>query len=175
MPGLAFLAAAATRALDLLLLPLCLACDETVGGMATLCANSWPHPVHRGSPVRKLRRAVRHSCHGWDAMRRMPDTNTALSCGARAGCLDASRRAGDLLADADALVRVPLHRWRRFHRRYNQAALLARCLAPDMCHAKPRVIARKRNSRKMCAALLRRARLMATKSRARKSCWWSMC
>ncbi|HUB12589.1 MAG TPA: ComF family protein [Acetobacteraceae bacterium] len=35
-------------------------------------------------------------------------------------------RAGDaLLRRADLLVPVPLHRWRLFHRRYNQAALLA--------------------------------------------------
>ncbi len=30
-----------------------------------------------------------------------------------------------LLADADAIVPVPLHRWRLFRRRYNQAALVA--------------------------------------------------
>lgn len=35
------------------------------------------------------------------------------------------RAGGDVLAGADLLVPVPLHRWRLFHRRYNQAALLA--------------------------------------------------
>jgi predicted amidophosphoribosyltransferase len=35
------------------------------------------------------------------------------------------RAGGDMLADADALAPVPLHRWRLLHRRYNQAALLA--------------------------------------------------
>lgn len=38
-------------------------------------------------------------------------------------------RAGrDLMAEADALLPVPLHRWRLFRRRHNQAALLARAL-----------------------------------------------
>jgi ComF family protein len=39
-------------------------------------------------------------------------------------------RAGrDLLAGCDALVPVPLHRWRLWSRRHNQAALLARALS----------------------------------------------
>jgi ComF family protein len=46
-------------------------------------------------------------------------------------------RAGrELLADADALVPVPLHRWRLFSRRFNQAGLIAgalsrRCGVPE--------------------------------------------
>ncbi|MDQ0464454.1 ComF family protein [Caulobacter ginsengisoli] len=39
------------------------------------------------------------------------------------------RAAGELLAEADAVVPVPLHRWRLLRRRYNQAAELARPLA----------------------------------------------
>ena len=39
------------------------------------------------------------------------------------------RAAHDLLADADAVTPVPLHPWRLFRRRYNQAAELARPLA----------------------------------------------
>jgi ComF family protein len=35
----------------------------------------------------------------------------------------------ELLAEADLLIPVPLHRWRLFRRRYNQAALLARALS----------------------------------------------
>ena len=35
---------------------------------------------------------------------------------------------GENLAHADALIPVPLHRWRLFHRRYNQASLLAQQL-----------------------------------------------
>ncbi len=35
----------------------------------------------------------------------------------------------DLIAQADCIVPVPLHRWRLWRRRFNQAALLARPLA----------------------------------------------
>ncbi len=38
------------------------------------------------------------------------------------------RAGGDLLAEADLLTPVPLHRLRLFARRYNQAALLCRAL-----------------------------------------------
>jgi ComF family protein len=40
-----------------------------------------------------------------------------------------SRSARPLLADADVVVPVPLHRWRLLRRRYNQAAEIARPLA----------------------------------------------
>lgn len=40
-----------------------------------------------------------------------------------------ARAAGELLSEADAVVPVPLHRWRLLRRRYNQAAELARPLA----------------------------------------------
>ena len=48
-----------------------------------------------------------------------------------AGLLSAwiGRAAADLIAEADALVPVPLHPWRLFRRRYNQAAELARPMA----------------------------------------------
>ena len=39
------------------------------------------------------------------------------------------RSAAELLAEADAVAPVPLHRWRLLRRRYNQAAELARPLA----------------------------------------------
>lgn len=40
-----------------------------------------------------------------------------------------SRSARDLIEEADAVVPVPLHRWRLLRRRYNQAAEIARPLA----------------------------------------------
>jgi predicted amidophosphoribosyltransferase len=40
-----------------------------------------------------------------------------------------ARAGAVLLGNADLLVPVPLHRWRLFRRRYNQAALLAQALA----------------------------------------------
>ncbi len=40
-----------------------------------------------------------------------------------------ARAAADILPDTDAVVPVPLHRWRLLRRRYNQAAEIARPLA----------------------------------------------
>lgn len=40
-----------------------------------------------------------------------------------------ARAGAELLADADLIVPVPLHRWRLLRRRYNQSALLAHALA----------------------------------------------
>jgi ComF family protein len=40
-----------------------------------------------------------------------------------------ARAGSELLAEADLLVPVPLHRWRLWRRRYNQAAMLAMALA----------------------------------------------
>jgi ComF family protein len=40
-----------------------------------------------------------------------------------------ARAGSSLLAEADLLVPVPLHRWRLWRRRYNQAAMLAMALA----------------------------------------------
>ena len=42
-----------------------------------------------------------------------------------------ARAGAELLADAEVIVPVPLHRWRLWRRRYNQAALLAQALAKD--------------------------------------------
>ena len=42
--------------------------------------------------------------------------------------LHMQRAGAALLARADCLVPVPLHRWRLLHRRYNQAALLAHAI-----------------------------------------------
>ena len=39
-----------------------------------------------------------------------------------------ARAGADLLAEADVIIPVPLHRWRLLQRRYNQAALLANAL-----------------------------------------------
>lgn len=42
-----------------------------------------------------------------------------------------ARSGAELLDDAEMLVPVPLHRWRLFARRYNQAALLAHALGRE--------------------------------------------
>ena len=66
-------------------------------------------------------------------------TDTAPAFGVRGW-----RTRAELLADAELITPVPLHRWRLLKRGYNQAAVLARALAretglalvPDLLHAR---------------------------------------
>ena len=140
----------ALRLLDVLLPPLCLICDEPVGGTATLCPGCWKQIQFIAPPV----------CDCCGAPFDIP-AGAGMLCGsclvtpppyksARAAMLydDVSRqlilgfkhgdrtyaaqalavwmhRAGDFLNEADALLPVPLHRQRLFKRRYNQSSLLA--------------------------------------------------
>lgn len=145
-------ASAGRLLLDAVLPPLCLGCGEIVEAPGALCASCWqgfsfvspPQCARCGDPfaehlgegalcavclVRapKYRRA--RAALAYDAQSRrlvLPfkhgdRTDIARACGgwmARAG--------GELLAEADIVVPVPLH-WRRLlARRYNQAQLLAR-------------------------------------------------
>ena len=48
-------------------------------------------------------------------------------------------RSAGLIAGAHVAVPVPLHRWRRLHRGFNQAAALAAGLGLPVCHALRRV------------------------------------
>ena len=61
--------------------------------------------------------------------------------------------AGDLLADADAVVPVPLHPWRQWRRTYNQAELLAATLGRPVWR-----LIRRRRATPPQTALDRRAR-----------------
>lgn len=58
-------------------------------------------------------------------------------------------RAGmDLVADADLIAPVPLHRWRLFARRYNQAALLVHALGRESgCRVAVDLLVRRRRTR----------------------------
>jgi ComF family protein len=42
-----------------------------------------------------------------------------------------TRAGGELLAEADVIVPVPLHRWRLWWRRFNQAMALARAVSTE--------------------------------------------
>jgi ComF family protein len=141
----------AIAALDLLLPPRCLACHGAVDRQGALCPACWsalqflgdPQCVSCGLPF-DFDPGEPSRCGG--CLRKPPPFERARAALAYD---DASRplllgfkhadrthaappfgqwlaRAGaDLLGDAELVVPVPLHRWRLFRRRYNQAALLA--------------------------------------------------
>lgn len=139
-------------ALDVALPPLCPACREPVGETTGLCAGCWAKlsPIERpfcerlGTPFvydpgpgilsmqaiadppsyRKARAAVRYDdiartlVHAFKYGDRLDLAPTMARWMTRAGA--------ELLAEADAIVPVPLH-WRRlWARRFNQSALLAK-------------------------------------------------
>ena len=139
---------AGTRLLDLLLPPQCLRCRATVGEQGLLCAVCWqavnfivpPYCAVCGVPFGhdEGAEAICGAC-----MRRPPsfgraravavydDGSRPLVLGFKHGDrIEAAgpfgrwlNRAGpELLETADLIVPVPLHRWRFWRRRYNQAA-----------------------------------------------------
>lgn len=143
---------AAGAALDALLPPRCLSCGRAVDRQGGLCGACWsaltfiappacaccglpfeyavegenlcgacmaaPPPFARARAVLVYDDASRPLILGFKHGDR---THAAPPFG---GWL--ARAGAELLADADLLAPVPLHRWRLFMRRYNQAALLAR-------------------------------------------------
>lgn len=143
-------------ALDLVYPPSCIACRRAVAGDAGLCGACWravrfierpfcerlgvPFPQDFGPgllspeaaahpPAYGRARAVAHYDDG--PARKLVH---ALKYGDRlelAGPLGRwmARAGADLLAEADVLVPVPLHRARLWRRQFNQAALLAREIA----------------------------------------------
>lgn len=138
-------------ALDAVLPPLCLSCQAPVAASQAVCAACWgqitqitaPCCVICGVPfeVEALTDSVCPACIAEPplfGMARAPlvydDFSRPLILGFKhADRTDAApalaawmRRAGQaLLAECEVIVPVPLHRWRLFRRRYNQAALLA--------------------------------------------------
>lgn len=150
-------AALGRAALEVLLPPQCLTCDRPVAAPGQFCADCFaqaafvtePCCVQCGVPFahalqggqERLCPACRLHAPPWEQARAAlrydglakrvllpfkhadrPELATALApLMARAGAA--------LLRRAELIVPVPLHRRRLFHRRYNQAALLARALA----------------------------------------------
>ncbi|NYZ16303.1 ComF family protein [Azospirillum sp. RWY-5-1] len=151
MPVPPTLRRAALTVLDALLPPRCLSCGEPVDRQGGLCARCWsglvfveaphcaccglpfPYPVEgenrcgaclrEAPPYGRARSVLVYDDASRPlilAFKHADRTHAAAAFGtwlARAG-------AG-VLEGADLLVPVPLHRWRLFRRRYNQAALLA--------------------------------------------------
>ncbi|MGU9978548.1 ComF family protein [Phreatobacter sp. HK31-P] len=149
------LAAGASRALDWLLPPLCLACRNPVGSHHALCPHCWkgvafitapvcerlgtplafdlgpgalspeaianPPAFDRARAVFRFDEVGRALIHGLKYGDRL-EVAVALS-----GWMAVAGR--EMLADADALVPVPLHWTRLVARRFNQAAELTRHLS----------------------------------------------
>lgn len=140
--------------IDALLPPLCLSCGSEVAEPGSLCPQCWSAMVFLGDPAcaccglpfeldpgdgvicgQCARRTPRYARAR--AVLRYDDASKALILrlkhadrleGVEAFARWMARAGGAMLAEADLLVAVPLHRWRLFARRYNQAALLANAI-----------------------------------------------
>lgn len=153
-PGLhPWLARIGRDALDLLLPPQCLCCDARVAAQGQLCATCFsrvtfitePYCACCGVPFAAASQALAGglcpTCAATPPVFQQARAALRYDAGARQLVLPLKHadrpelaamlaphlvRAGAaLLRDGELLVPVPLHRWRLFHRRYNQAALLA--------------------------------------------------
>lgn len=138
-------------ALGLLYPPCCIACQSATGEAHALCAACWaglrlierpycerlgtPFPVDYGAPllspeaiadppVFRRARAVAH----YDGLARSLvhrlKYDDRLELAQALGAM-MTRAGGELVAEADVLVPVPLHSWRLWRRRFNQAMALA--------------------------------------------------
>ena len=145
----------AHAALDLLFPPLCMSCRRRVSEPHSLCAACWsaisfiegalcaacgiPFDVDPvGETVCGACLAKPHNFDRGRALLRYDDASKPLILSFKHGDrLDQApafarwldRTGRPLLADAGLIVPVPLHRWRLWKRRYNQAAVLAGLLA----------------------------------------------
>ncbi len=126
-------------------------CDEPVGDRTTLCPDCWKQiqfiappfcaccgaafdiPVSEGTLCGACLNEAPHFKSARAAML-YDDGSRKLILGfkhndrtyaAKALAVWMHRAGGEFLESIDALVPVPLHRWRLFHRRYNQSAMLA--------------------------------------------------
>ncbi len=145
----------ATALLDALLPPRCLACPAAVDVPGRLCPDCWaavdfitpPYCAACGFPFDhdegpdalcggcaretpafdRARSVLRYNGVGRDLVLGFKHGDRTHAAAAFAGWVALAGEA--LLAGADALTPVPLHRLRLFARRYNQSALLARELA----------------------------------------------
>jgi ComF family protein len=138
-------------ALDALLPPLCLSCASAVDRPGSLCAACWqrisfiegpacsgcglPFEFEVGAGAlcgaciahppayRRARAVLRYDAHSRDLILKFKHADRLH--GAPAFGIWLARAGAEILADADLLAPVPLHRRRLWTRRYNQAALLA--------------------------------------------------
>lgn len=144
----------AKTALDLVLPPLCLTCKAVVSEPGSLCAPCWSqmtfleaplcaacgHPfdvdlgpdavcglcVEDPFPFRRARAVFRYNDASKALILRFKHADRLEGAPAFARWM--ARAGAALLAQSDVIVPVPLHRWRLWSRRYNQAAVLALAL-----------------------------------------------
>ena len=141
------------RGLNALLPPCCAACDAPVDQQGQLCASCFAQTNFISAPVcarcgvpfssvgqggadalcpgccerpphfRQARAALRYDKHGRRLILPLKHADRVELAPILAGMM--VRSGAELLGRADILVPVPLHRRRLFHRKYNQAAILA--------------------------------------------------
>jgi len=160
--------------LGLLYPPTCIACGAATGESHTLCASCWsgirfierpfcerlgtPFAVDLGMPLLSPAAMTDPPVFGRArAVAEYDGTASALVHRLKYGDrLELARalgtmmlRAGaELLAEADVIVPVPLHRWRLWRRRFNQAMALARVVsAGSGVPCDPFLLARVKNTR----------------------------
>ena len=130
---------------------LCLSCQAPLGSLDALCGSCWrkvrfirpplcdrlgiPMPYDTGGPI--VSGAALANPPEWDRARAVahfdPVVQGLIHGFKYADRHDARRLFGrwlvsagaEILADADVLIPVPLHRWRLLSRKFNQAGLLA--------------------------------------------------
>ncbi len=172
VPGL--VRRSAVRALNLVFPPLCVSCRMRVGEAHALCAACWntisfiegplcsgcgtPFEVDPGSETLCGACLARpHDFRQARSLFRYDDASKPLILAFKHGDrLDHApafarwleRTGRPLFADAELLVPVPLHRWRLWKRRYNQAAVIAEGLSriTGLPHD-PLVLEKRRNTK----------------------------
>ncbi|WP_201859559.1 ComF family protein [Microvirga soli] len=144
-------------ALGLLYPPTCIACQAATGEPHTLCAACWsgmrfierpycerlgtPFSVDLGQPVlspaaiadppvfQRARAVAEYDGTASLLVHRLKYNDRLELAQALGGMM--TRAGAELLADADVIVPVPLHRWRLWWRRFNQAMALAKAVSAE--------------------------------------------
>jgi ComF family protein len=137
--------------LDAILPPRCLKCGEIVADSGALCGRCWPELKFLSAPCcaccgfpfefdmgegalcaactaerplyDRARAALAYDDASRDLVLRFKHADRIDGAATFAGWM--ARAGAELVASADIIAPVPLHRWRLVRRRYNQAAILA--------------------------------------------------
>jgi ComF family protein len=140
--------------LDAVLPPRCLKCGEIVADSGSLCDRCWPGLKFLGPPCcaccglpfefemgegslcaaciahrplyDRARAALAYDDASRDLILRFKHADRIDGAATFAGWM--ARAGAELMAAADIVAPVPLHRWRLVRRRYNQAAILANAI-----------------------------------------------